>query len=83
MEVLGKKEKKELLSNVQFYGMRSFPLRHCALFMGAPMSGLSKSTHTQSKATKNRILSFLPNCLTPNSLLTPQIKSSELAILSS
>ena len=37
MDVLGKKEKKELISNVQFHGMRRFPLRHCALFMGAPM----------------------------------------------
>ena len=36
MEVLGKKENKELISNVQFYSMRRFPITHRTLFMGAP-----------------------------------------------
>ena len=76
MEVLGKKEKKELISNVQFYSMRRFPLRHCALFMGAP-TGAPRVHTCRQKLQKNRNLSFLPNCH------TPPIKSSELAILSS
>ena len=40
---LARKKKKELISNVQFYGMRRFPLRHCALFMGAQYTHAVKS----------------------------------------